>query len=540
MTLVMFLILDELSIDQSNIQRFRTTDNATRVRDVVHNNNNNTHNENLVAATGDRDIASLEVIFPPPDNENSTVLSTTKTATTTPYKAPTPSFLLYLAHSGYSNQVNALQRAAQLAYKLNRTLVVPPVLPHTTDEVKLFPNWKPDTVGQWCHAAKHYATHQIKAMMQADRASRSATDKNSRWSKFPSFANIIDFSVLTEITGLKTLDLDEFMQHKSKGRLGHAAAKGFSKSSFSSYNTSVHTWCNANVNLNVTYHHNSVRNCNVDRDLADNYSTLLTYIQRQLDQQHQQVERWEDGYYRHDCRVLNVGSAFLLRNKFHSDPAAPLFNAFFNNYPLVEPWTSILKTLLADVGENFLGVHVRVLDRHKACTDSENLYQVAAGDVWALYNNNHAINNNATTISQKNSSNNIQYYDDSKKKNVLLIVGRVNGNSKLCLQQALQKEAAGAGGKKNSTNISSTTDMLQVVTVNDLIDSHDNKKQLQEWISSIEMEVSTIYLLLDQFLLALSEHLVMHSAYPNNASTFQQEIAKRHAYRRENLINLGF
>jgi hypothetical protein len=172
-----------------------------------------------------------------------------------------------------------------------------------------------------------------------------------------------------------------------------------------------------------------------------------------------------------------------------------------------------------------LGVHVRVKDERNKCADSSNLYQQAARDVWALYNNE----TNKTTISKHSTSNN----------NVLVIVGRVNGNSKLCLQQALQKEAAAAGAKKTAANICSSLDVPQVLTVNDLIDSHENKTQIQQWIRSIELEVSTIFLLLDQLLLALSEHLVMQSAYPSK-TTFQREISKRRAHRTQNLIKLGF
>jgi hypothetical protein len=468
-----------------------------------------------------RGNTSLRTTVPKPHKDySSTVVSTAiPSSTTTPYITPTPSFLVYFAHSGFSNQLNALIRAAQLAYKLNRTLVLPPVLAHTVNDVKLFPNWKPDGVGKPCQAHKDFAIHQIKATKQAERAiSRNATDTHSIWPKFPSFANVMDFSVLTDTTGLKTLDLDEFMQRNDKGRIGHAAAKGFSRTFFSSYNTSVHSWCNANVNLNVTEHVGE-RDCKFDLDLAYKYPTLLQHIQKQLDQQHGQMELWEGGYYRHDCRVLNVGSAFLLRNKFYSDPAARSFASFFNNYPLVEPWTSILKTLLSGVGGNFWGVHVRVLDGHKACTDSSSLYQQAAENVWALYNNK-------TTTSKNNNQH------DDNNNNVLVIVGRVNGNSKLCLQQALLQEATAAAH-------GNSVDVPQVVTINDLIDSHENKKQLQQWITSIELEISTTYLLLDQFILALSENLVMENAYPTS-STFQALVSKRRAYRTQNLMKLGF
>jgi hypothetical protein len=98
---------------------------------------------------------------------------------------------------------------------------------------------------------------------------------------------------------------------------------------------------------------------------------------------------------------LNVGSTFVLPNDFRADPAAPLFDSFFNNYPLVEPWMSILKGLLDATDLNFLGVHVRVMDEHKNCADSSSVYQKAARDVWALYNNDKK-----TKISKSSTNNN--------------------------------------------------------------------------------------------------------------------------------------
>jgi hypothetical protein len=143
-----------------------STEKIVTIPNPTVTNNNNDHNTSLVAAT-----ASLAMMmFPPPAKKELAVVSTsaTTTSTTTPSQPPTsPSFLLYYTHGGYSNQLIALQHAAQLAYKLNRTLVIPPVLPHTNEEIKLFPDWKRDAAGTWCQANQKYAIHQIKAVNQA-------------------------------------------------------------------------------------------------------------------------------------------------------------------------------------------------------------------------------------------------------------------------------------------------------------------------------------------------------------------------------------
>lgn len=45
-------------------------------------------------------------------------------------KIPGQRFLMYAPHSGFSNQLSELKNAVLMAFILNRTLVVPPVLDH--------------------------------------------------------------------------------------------------------------------------------------------------------------------------------------------------------------------------------------------------------------------------------------------------------------------------------------------------------------------------------------------------------------------------
>jgi len=44
-------------------------------------------------------------------------------------------YLYYYAHSGFSNQLIGMAKAAQLAYYTNCTLILPPFLPHNTRSV---------------------------------------------------------------------------------------------------------------------------------------------------------------------------------------------------------------------------------------------------------------------------------------------------------------------------------------------------------------------------------------------------------------------
>lgn len=440
------------------------------------------------------------------------------------YVTPSPAFLVYYSHAGYSNQLMGLQNAAQLAYKLNRTLVVAPVLPHQGDKPEQFPNWGMGTAGAACVAYRNWQIMQVKTLNQATRATR----ENGRYGRFPSFHSIMDFGTLYSTTGLGVIDLDEFMQqkHKRTNIMTALANESSFKGDFDyqSYNTSIHTWCNANLDRNVTGKIVAGK-CQINPTRP--YPKLVEYIQQQLSLQGQTEEMWKGAVYKHDCSVVNIGSGFVLRNNFHQDAMAPAFARFFDNYPLVNPWNDILKTLLEPImtsspRQRILGVHVRTKDGQKECMDSADLFKKAAAQIMKLANK-----------SSSSSSNNNNTKD-------IVIIGRVHNNSKLCLQQALHQEILHGGWNGTST---ATTDSDEVrveptvMTVNDLIDQHVNKTQLDQWIGSIQLEVSTRFLLLDQFVLALASKLILQSAYAG--STFQQLIKRRHAYRSENLQALG-
>jgi hypothetical protein len=95
-----------------------------------------------------------------------------------------------------------------------------------------------------------------------------------------------------------------------------------------------------------------------------------------------------------------------------------------------------------------------------------------------------------------------------------VLIGRVDSNSKNCFQAFTE-------GRCN------------VTTVNDIVDGDE---EIQRLIDNIHLEKSTIYLLLDQFLIALAERIEMESFYP--VSTFQINIRERHRFRNKKIAML--
>ena len=116
-------------------------------------------------------------------------------------------YLLFWNAAGFSNQLISLTRAAQVAYATNRTLVLPPVLPHLSFQHKLkYTNFK-YTSGPRCNKEKQIY-HQM-------RIAREPND-------FPSFKALFNFDSVTEKTnGLKVIDMPIF------SRLEHINTRNF-------------------------------------------------------------------------------------------------------------------------------------------------------------------------------------------------------------------------------------------------------------------------------------------------------------------------
>jgi hypothetical protein len=314
--------------------------------------------------------------------------------------------------------------------------------------------------------------------------------------------------------GLPVIDLNEFMKRQQQQQQQHQKVP-------------VHTWCNANLDRNVTNIRDR-RHCDMTPELK--YPQLVDHVQQQATLQHGRALS-SGSKERHDCAVMNIGSAFTLRNDFSVNPAASAFADYFDNFPIQGDWKRILQVLYPRPSYSMMviGVHVRTKDHEKSCERNRELYAPAAKRIWEL------------VLEQQSSSSSNNGTTNDPPPPPLVLVGRVNSNSTKCLNRAL-------GHEQESLNLTTTsaTVMPKVVTVNDLIaelqQQHQQQQQpgdhpsVQELIHRLPLEVSTVYLILDQLLLSLCHELVLQSAFP---STFQMYLRKRHAHRLQNLKELG-
>ncbi|KAL7479223.1 hypothetical protein ACHAW6_004966 [Cyclotella cf. meneghiniana] len=117
----------------------------------------------------------------------------------TPMNANRPTkYLFFYAHAGFSNQLFALQRAMYIGFATDRTVIVPPLLPHIGSGT---PYKFGGRAGKNFHIANKIAVDDAVTVMSLHNRT-----------EFPSWSEIIDYSVLTKKTGVHLIDLFDFMR----------------------------------------------------------------------------------------------------------------------------------------------------------------------------------------------------------------------------------------------------------------------------------------------------------------------------------------
>jgi len=168
-------------------------------------------------------------------------------------------FLLYYSHSGLTNQLMAIERAAKFAFATNRTLVLPPLLPHgTSNYSNYFSVFKPRTAGNKCQPYERYEKYIDIVRTDVEAASDSKI-------KFPSFLELFDFDDFSQKNGMKVIDMREFAKdpnksdptlwctggrHKIKTKM-NPSCDGTNKTSFSDLVPQFQDACNSNQTVAV-------------------------------------------------------------------------------------------------------------------------------------------------------------------------------------------------------------------------------------------------------------------------------------------------
>jgi hypothetical protein len=352
-------------------------------------------------------------------------------------------YLLYYSHSGFANQLKAMQRAAQLAFATNRTLVLPSVLPHHTFQDKLrFPEFPYLTAGVNCEPYERYDEFIERIGLDVKKAS---SPENS----FPSFTELFTFDDIFIKTGLQVIDMKDFAKVVE--------------------NTNVTSWCSGRGN-------NTMRNMMVP---MCERSDGLAFAEL--------IPKFED-----TCgngkKIAAIGSGYVIPEPmWNNSRQQAIFDYFNNKLTPSKKFMQLLKEIHSRLPDNYYGVAIRFRDCLKVddC-DSKDVKEPFERILQYL------------STKKKNNDNNSTEPGNSTHH---ILVGDGNEAALKCLRHHSQGE-------------------YTVSTVRDIV---NRDRVLKRMIEGIKSEKSTIYLLLDQILIALAKE-VAFGKVGTTAGTFHARI----------------
>jgi len=363
--------------------------------------------------------------------------------TTTPRQ--TTKYLLFWPHAGFSNQIIALQRAAQVAYATNRTLVLPPVLPHHTFKVDTlqYPKYEAESAGQ-CEKEK-WIHHYMELARKLD--------------DFPSFEALFNFdSISIKTHGLNVIDMQEF------ARLKHVNATDFSK------------WC-----TNV-YKEDS--GCKYASS-GPIYFGIVNAIKEKC----------------RDKSIAAIGSAYLIRpppNATHIKNWDTIESYFDRKLDLSRDMLKLLHSIHKKLPLNYIGAHIRIRDLAR-CSPKDSC--------------EHTCNEKETKTPFLDLMKDIATVQNTSN----VVLGYGNEVVLKCFKYFAKEKYI-------------------VTTAYDIV---ENDPELLKMLERIESEKNTIYLLLDQILIATAMHVKMKHANPVvTGSTYQRNINMWHNRRQDLLAKM--
>ena len=227
-------------------------------------------------------------------------------------------YLIYFSFDGFSNQIIGFQRAAQLAWSVNRTLVIPPVLPHnqkksTPPPFDAFPGRKGPSGS--CRDQPQKYSLCVEGIL---RDARAVLDGKP----FPSLTNLVDVDLLRkQVPGLRVIDFPEFMSLTNR----HEALKR----EFWAMNETLGT---TGLDLDGR--------CTIQETRS--YPKLLLYFNARFGSK----------------RIAMIGSAFNLQNKFENHT----ISAQLLNFPLTPRMHVLIQGIRSKLPSRYIGVHMRFKD----------------------------------------------------------------------------------------------------------------------------------------------------------------------------------
>lgn len=431
-------------------------------------------------------------------------------------------YLLFYPHSGCTNQIIALSKAAELARFVNRTLVLPPVMPHCPDGPKKYA-W-----GCFANTKPEKAT--IRVLSSAFKSIVAGRQR------FPSFTEIIDFDLFPMEYKFVEDFMDMFLDYHGIG----AEAANFTMAG------------------DAEEQHSMVKRLILDQFHIGNKSSELHELMYSIpgEGHNQAVEMlFRENFPEERSRVAVVGSCYrvnMLNSHLVKEEPLPV------ERPFVQPTENFLMVLghiLLHIRTDFVAAHVRIPDIYvweperlgPDCTQRRdlretfsNLFKKIEGEA-AL----HVPFNSTTDV--HDSSN-----DDGNSSRIIYLGSNLD-RAKECFKTMLSwyslynerknlvrgTNSTGTAQQPTpltvSTKSSNSINSESAITLEDVV--ADNPNNIQELMGQIRPEESTKELVLDQLLLGIARVLVTENGM-EIGSTFTRMLQCRHDHRKDVLSSI--
>jgi hypothetical protein len=325
--------------------------------------------------------------------------------------------------------------------------------------------------------------------------SASDSDPNTVPS-FPSFQELFDFHDIFQKTGLRVIDTQEFAkdpQHRNTGTRSTGRETG---------TNNAQIWCKGEKSSTPDDDGHEmeqimVPQCHKSHHLS--FPDLVTQFQNTCGS---------------DRQIAVIGSAFVMlrKSEINRDPTHPIAKLtkpislyFQHNLIPTRKVLSLLHQIHSKLPEGYKGVHIRFRDWLVVddCDDPlvKEVYQQVFQDL--VGQQQHQQQKNATSTKTNPTT------------HAHVLIGNGNRAALTCFRHHAHAHAQETGYQYHAS------------TMNDVIDSDET---LQKMVDEIKSEKSTIYLLLDQILIALAETIAFGKV-DTTAGTFHSKIKLWHRRR---------
>lgn len=231
-------------------------------------------------------------------------------------------YLYYYSHSGISNQLLGLARAAQLCFSTNRILILPPVLPHYGEFPEEFLSFHGRTAGGGCNPYEQSATFIVAARYDAVLCKRNQYN-------YPKFSEIINISELSRLMNVTMIELGDFIKYKPR-----LASKHFIRRRTRDQLIDLDGSCTVNYRRS--------------------YSEMIDFFEANFS----------------NDTVAIIPSAFVVRN---TNSESTKFGSSVAAFPPSPKLGRVLQFIREHLPPRYIGVHVRSPDHHQFNCSSETM-----------------------------------------------------------------------------------------------------------------------------------------------------------------------